>query len=147
MKYSETEKRIKALSSEYDIEMRGGDFDVAYNGKKHVIYVSSGYEYGLYVGYDNVFSSMPFSNKIYMILAELAMTPLDERVEAKKHYVKICDGLLGYLNIDTSLDKMSVGVVCESGSIKTKFTDKEIEQLKKREDIPLDWSKVRLEEV
>lgn len=31
--------------------------------------------------------------------------------------------------------------------LKTKFTSKEIEQLKQREDIPLDWNKVKLEHV
>ena len=86
------------------------------------------------------------NNKMFQLIAEYCTTPLDMREEAKKHYVKICDEFLGYLNIDTFLDKMSVGAVCESGSIKTKFTDKEIEQLKKREDIPLDWSKVKLED-
>ncbi|MGY5255801.1 hypothetical protein [Lactiplantibacillus plantarum] len=83
MKYSEAEKRIKALSSKYDIDMSWGYFDVAYNGKTHVIYVSGDYEYDLHVGNVNTFLNMPFSNKVYMILAELAITPLDERVEER----------------------------------------------------------------
>jgi len=36
--------------------------------------------------------------------------------------------------------------VRETSLFKTKFTDKEIEQLKQRNDIPLDWNKVKLEE-
>jgi len=36
--------------------------------------------------------------------------------------------------------------VSEFNGIKTKFTDKEIEQLKQRDDVPLDWNKVKLEE-
>ncbi|MGA3473005.1 hypothetical protein ACA578_15825 [Lactiplantibacillus plantarum] len=146
MKYSEAKKRIKALSSKYDIGMRGGDFDVAYNGRTHVIYVSGDYEYGIYVGYPEMFSVMPSSNKLYMILAELAMTPPDERVEKKKKYVKIYDSGIGYLNINNFTGKMSVNNVSEDNSYKTKFTDKEIEQLKQRDDIPLDWDKVRFEE-
>lgn len=88
MKYSEAEKQIKALSSEYDIDMSWGNFEVVYNGKTHIILVSGSCKYGLYVSGVNTFFSMPFSNKLYMIMAELAMTPLDERVEGKKHAEK-----------------------------------------------------------
>ena len=45
MKYSETEKQIKALSSEYNIDMNDGDFNVAYNGKDYGIYVSGDSQY------------------------------------------------------------------------------------------------------
>lgn len=63
----------------------------------------------------------------------------------KKHYVKICDGYSGYLNIDNFTGKMSVANMSEDNRFKTKFTDKEIEQLKQHDDIPLDWNKVKLE--
>jgi len=102
MKYSEAEKQIKALSSKYDIDMDNGDFIVVYEGRTHGVYVSDSYEYGLNVNYADAFSSMPFSNRLYMILAELASTPLDERAEEKKYYVKIFDGGLGYLNIEVN---------------------------------------------
>ncbi|QDZ69420.1 DUF1642 domain-containing protein [Pediococcus pentosaceus] len=64
----------------------------------------------------------------------------------KKHYVKICDGYSGYLNIDNFTSKMSVANMSEENRFKTKFTDKEIGQLKQRDDIPLDWNKVTFEE-
>lgn len=147
MKYSEAEKQIKTLSKKYHIKMRGGNFDVAYNGKPYVTYVSDIYEYGLYVNDVNKFSGMPFSNKLYMILAELAMTPLDERVEEKKHYVKIFNNDFGYLNIESSTGEMVVSGMPESYGYKTRFTDKEIEELKQRDDIPLDWNKVTFDEV
>lgn len=71
---------------------------------------------------------------------------LDERVEEKKYYVKIFDGGLGYLNIDISTGNMTAGSVRETDFLKTKFTNKAIEQLKQRDDIPLYWDKVRFEE-
>lgn len=147
MKYSEAKKAIEALSSKYDIDMSWGYFDVVYNGKTDVIYVNGSHEYGLYVSDINRFSGMPFSNKLYMILAELAMTPLDERVEEKKHYVKVYDYVLGYLKINYFTGKMSVADKYEGNGYKTKFTDKDIEELKQRDDIPLDWNKVTFEEV
>lgn len=146
MKYSEAEKQIKALSSKYDIDMNWGNFEVVYNGKTHIILVSGSCKYSLYVIGVNTFLSMPFSSKLYMIMAELAMTPLDEREEEKKYYVKVFDGLLGYLNIDISNGMMTAGSMGETDCFKTKFTNKAIEQLKHRDDIPLDWNKVILED-
>jgi len=91
MKYSEAEKQIKALSDKYDISMYDGDINVLYNGKTDAICVSHYYEYELHVQNNRAFSKLPFSRKLYMVLAELAITPLDERVEEKKYYVKIFD--------------------------------------------------------
>lgn len=146
MKYIEAEKQIKALSSKYDICMGDGDFNVAYNGITHGIYVSDDYEYGLHVENEGMFSKLPFSSKLYMILAELAITPLDERVEEKRHYVKVFDNEFGYLNINSSTGEMNVSGRFVGYGYKTEFTDKEIEQLKQRDDIPLDFKKVKLEE-
>lgn len=147
MKYSEAKKQIKALSSKYDIDMSWGNFEVVYNGKTHIILVSCSCKYGLNVNYAAKFSGMPFSNKLYMILAELASTPLDERVEEKKQYVHVLKGRNGYLNIDISTGKMSLDDILETSIIKAKFTDKQIKQLKQRDDIPLDWNKVHFEDV
>lgn len=153
MKYSDAEKQIKALSSKYDIKMGDGDFNVLYNGKTDAIYVSDYYEYELHVQNNRAFLKLPFSRKLYMTLAELASTPLDEREEEKKNYIKIFDGSTGYLNIiceqHSPLGYEGQAFI-DSGdecfSVKTRFTDKEIEQLKQRDDIPLDWNKVILEE-
>jgi len=146
MKYSEAKKQIKALSSKYDIDMEDGDFNVAHNGNGYAIYVSGDIQYLLDAGNTRYFSELPFSNKLYMILAELASTPLDERVEGKKQYVHVLKGRNGYLNIDISTGKMSLDDVLETSIIKAKFTDKEIEQLKQRDDIPLDWNKVHFKD-
>lgn len=149
MKYGEAEKQIKALSSEYDINMVDGDFNVLYNdnGGKHGIYISGYCEYDLCVGNVRTFSAMPFSNKLYMILAELASTPLDERVEKNKYFIHVFKGNKGYLNLMIQTNETRLDNSLEMYDVKTKFTDKEIEQLKQRDDIPLDWNKVKFEEV
>lgn len=143
MKYSEAEKQIKALSDKYDIDMGYGNFNVMYNGKTHGIYVNGSYEYGIRVGTDDIFSSMPFRNKLYMIMAELASTPLDERVEEKKYKVK---AFREYLNVPVQ-NVLSPFLFDGNNTetVKTCFTLNEIEQLKQRDDIPLDWNKVRFE--
>ncbi|ANI94706.1 hypothetical protein LG347_00720 [Lactiplantibacillus plantarum] len=147
MKYSEAKKAIEALSSKYSVNKNNdmGFFTVYYkNGE--AANVRANERYSVNVWFEKCFSKLPFSNKLYMILSELAMTPLDERVEKKKKYVKIYDSGIGYLNINNFTGKMSVNNISEGNSYKTKFTNKDIEELKQRDDIPLDWNKVRFME-
>ncbi|AUV60163.1 hypothetical protein [Lactobacillus phage Semele] len=150
MKYSEAKKQIKALSSKYDIDMGDGDFNLVYKGR----FVSHTYVIGrcryTVVCDEAVFSKLPFSNKVYMILSELAMTPLDERVGEDKYYIHVFKGHNGYLNIFKDMvtldDKAVFSSKVEANGCKTKFLNSEISQLKQRNDIPLDWKKVTLEE-
>lgn len=154
MKYSEAKKQIEALSSKYSAykDKYTNFFNVNYKNAE-VAYTRSDKRYSFNFWSENNFQKLPFSNKLYMILSELAMTPLDERIDEKKYHVRICDGLLGYLNIDTTADKMRVYDIYETYDsygnclMKTKFTDKDIEELKRRDDIPLDWKKVKMEPV
>ena len=139
MKYIEAKKQIEALSSKYSVATyKGFDyFNVNYKGLE-IAYVSTEKLYSTRVWSEYRFKQMPFSNKLYMILSELSITPLDKRAEDKKYFIKIFDGELGYLNIDISTGKMTAGSVCETEFFKTKFTNKAIKQLKQRNDIPLD---------
>lgn len=145
MKYSEAEKQIKALSSKYNVNMADGDFIVNYKNML-VAWVKNNKRYLLYNN-ENCFKKIPFSNKLYMILAELAITQLDERVEKeKKYYIHVLKGENGYLNISISNGNITIDSLYETYILKTKFTNKAIEQLKQRDDIPLDWNKVKFEE-
>ena len=144
MKYDEAKKQIEQLSSKYSIDMSDGDFNVVYKERGVTAYVSSNKRYALTIYDEDVFQKLLFSNELYMILSELAMTPLDERVEEKKYLVK---ALGMYLNIETNNNHPSMNTRDDCLEFKTNFTLKEIERLKQREDIPLDWGKVDLEEV
>ena len=148
MHYSEAKKEIETLSSKYSAykDTDTESFNV-YHKNEEVAYVRTNERYSVTVWFEKYFSKLPFSNKLYMILAELATTPLDERVEAKKYYVKVFNNELGYLNINILTGKVTADEKSETDSIKTKLTSKAIEQLKQREDIPLDWNKVKLEHV
>lgn len=145
MKYSEAEKQIKALSDKYSVEMNDKDFYVVYDGKLRVAYVDGINKYGLHADY-GAFLNMPANDELFMILAYLAKTPLDERKEENKYFIHVFKGNRGYLNIDIPTDKIRLDSSLEMRAVKTKFTDKEIKQLKQRDDIPLDWNKVTLEE-
>ncbi|MGA3475757.1 hypothetical protein ACA592_13055 [Lactiplantibacillus plantarum] len=77
MKYSEAKKAIEALSSKYSADFYANKFNVYYKNeltagvKKDFIYS--------FISRENIFNKLPFSNKLYMIMSELAMTPVDER--------------------------------------------------------------------
>lgn len=146
MKYSEATRAIVSLSRKYSINVDMDNFNVKYKGED-IAYVPAYQQYFVKVWIEKYFSKLPFSNKLYMILSELAMTPLNERVEAKKYYVKVFNNEFGYLNLNIFSDKVIADNKSETDSIKTKFTLKEIEQLKQREDVALDWKKVTLVEV
>ena len=144
MKYSEAKKRIKALSSKYDVDMEKGYFNIIYNGFMEPVGVDKRKRYEFDIYSEEKFLNLPFNNKLYMIMAELAMTPLDEREDEKKYLVKAFGN---YLNINVGNNRPHINTSYESSAMHTKFTIKEIEQLKLRDDIPLDWNKVELEEV
>lgn len=137
MKYSEAEKKIKALSSKYNVYMADGDFSVNYKNML-VAWVKNDERY-LFYNNENDFKKIPFSNKLYMILSELAITPLNKRDDENKYRLKAFGETLNINDLGTAM-------LLFENRFKTEFTIKEIEQLMKREDIPLDWNKVKLEE-
>ncbi|AUV60122.1 hypothetical protein [Lactobacillus phage Semele] len=78
-------KEVKELSSKYDVEVTNGQVDVYYSRRKHARYhkvltvpLQAQYTFTRRIGLDD-FEALPFSHKLYMLGAELAMTPLDER--------------------------------------------------------------------
>ena len=144
MKYSEAKKQIEQLSSKYNAykDKYTDYFNVFYKNEE-VAYLKTDKRYSVTVWSENNFTKLPFSNKLFMIMSELSMTPLDKRVEEKKYLVQAL-GL--YLNIETNNNHPSMNTRDDCLEFKTNFTLNEIERLKQREDIPLDWKKVKLED-
>lgn len=148
MKYSEAKNQIEQLSSKYSIDMSDGDFNVVYKRRWGGAYVNGHERYTFTIYDEDVFPKIPYSNKLYMILAELAMTPLDKRKEDKKYFIHVFKGEDGYLNIvNNVINRIEIIDNRSADGFKTEFTNDEINQLKKRDDVPLDWDKVTLEEV
>ena len=70
----------------------------------------------------------------------------------KKYRIKLWKGEAeetdnGYLNICYRTNGIAISDKYELGDWRTSFTENEIEELKKRDDIAIDWNKVELEEV
>lgn len=66
-----------------------------------------------------------------------------------KYTVKITHSEEFYLNIDTTTDdqKIIFDELVDSCTWKNKFTQKEISELKKRDDLAIDWNKAIIREV
>ena len=74
------------------------------------------------------------------------------QVSDKKYAVKVLKGqtatmCASYLNVNCQENLVSFADKVEIDGWRTSFTKKEIEELKKRDDIAIDWDKVELEEV
>ena len=80
------------------------------------------------------------------LLIAYAETPLDEREEEKKYYVKVFNGDLGYLSIKPSTNVVTTNDI-NGNWYQTQFTRAEIEKLKRLNNIAIDWDKVKLIEV
>lgn len=141
MRYDEAGTKIEALSSDLGVEL-DNDFYVIHKGKYKVAFVSGEVRFKVNAGYIG-FSLIPQRNEVFEILAELAATPLGEREKPKKHYIKVFDGPLGFLNLNVKTDQLSVYGSDETKSTKTKFTDRDIRELQNRKSVAIDWDEVR----
>ena len=84
MKYSEATKAIQGLNKEYSIYNNRSAFEVIYKSQPTAwVDKIEQFNFGQYNTLAPEFAKMPHSHKLYMILAELAMTPISEREEHK----------------------------------------------------------------
>ena len=101
MKYNEATKLIKGLSKEYSIDNNGKRyFEIIYKSKS-IAWVNKQERFNLGVA-DTLayeFDKLPYSHKLWMILSELAMTPLDKRKDGHKWNVIIGNDDKGELSI------------------------------------------------
>ena len=93
---------------------------------------------------------LSISDAIYgltKLLITYADTPLAEREDEKKYYVKVFNQENSFLNMNVDNNLFVLDESYQSKPFKTQFTKSEIKQLEHRDDIPLDWGKVKLIEV
>ena len=84
MKYSEATKLIKGLSRKYSINNDNPIFELIYKSKP-IAWVDKleHFNFGRATSTSG-FNKLPYSRKLWMILAELAMTPIDNRKDEHK---------------------------------------------------------------
>lgn len=145
MKTKEFIKKVEAMG--YLTEIMNNLTFVFDSNNNTVLSISNDRQYGVDCDYNT-----PATPKLFLIAVEYAKTPVEEREEERKedkeYFIHVFKGNEGYLNINAVTGKMlmTLDTACETGYVKTKFTLKQIKQLKQRDDIPLDWDRVKFEE-
>ncbi|MGH4761578.1 hypothetical protein ACR902_26765 [Klebsiella pneumoniae] len=133
MKTKEFIKKVESMG--YSIKIIDNLTFVFNSNNSTVLSISNNRQYGIDCNYNT-----PATPELFSVAVEYAKKPIDERKEDKKYQVKAFGEILN-INI------FGTAMFLFEDKLKTKFTLKEIGQLKKRKDIPLDWNKVKLEEV
>ena len=129
MKYSEFREYLKSN----DFDMRENDemiiaddqFEISKRAQCSIRFLIDGIEYS-------------YEYELIKKAIELAETPLDEREEEKKYYLKhkfINNySTRNYINVVATEDVILSGRLCEDQVFRTKFTKAEIEELKEKFD-------------
>ena len=100
MKYDEAIKLIKGLSKKYSIYNGKSVFEFIYKSKP-IAWVDKleQFNFGIVDTLAPEFDKLPCSHKLWMILAEFAMTPLDKRKDEHKWNVIVGNDDKGALSI------------------------------------------------
>lgn len=141
MKYSEANKLIHKLSDDYFTNLITGDivvgflagYNVYYKGEL-VVYVSTTTMYGIYPANAYLYK-LPYGNKLWMILSELAMTKPSDRLSEPKYNVIIAN--VGFhirtvwYKVDDQNFSYDVDTIDDDDLVlhEYKFTEKEYKEL------------------
>lgn len=100
------------------------------------------------------FDNLPFTQKckLCLLLCEYVSTPLDERKKTQKYYLRFTalteDSDSNYLNYYMSTDTLGLCSPYQEDEWQTQFTQKEIDDIKKRFGVTLsDFEQIPVEEV
>ena len=135
MKYDEATKLIEGLSKEYSININEGFYSVVYNGLEVFrVYKAKQYFFGNMIE-SYYFDKLPYSHKLWMILAELAMTKLSDRLNEPKYNVIIAN--IGFhirtvwYKVDDQNFSYDVDTIDDDDLVlyEYKFTEKEYKKL------------------
>ena len=100
---------------------------------------------------DMAFTGIGASDEAFKLIMKYANTPVDKRKEEKKYYIKVFkhanDSYL-HIMVGWTYDTPKLDTLYSEDLItyRIAFNTEQIEQLKQREDIAVDWDKVVLEE-
>jgi len=101
---------------------------------------------------DMAFTGIGASDEAFKLIMKYANTPVDKRKEEKKYHIKVFkhanDSYL-HIMVGGAYEKPKLDTLYSEDSLITyriAFNTEQVEQLKQREDIAIDWDKVVLEE-
>ncbi|MDU2648337.1 hypothetical protein [Anaerococcus vaginalis] len=148
MKTKEFIKRVEELGfgvKVYDSQIRilANDFIIS------VVYIGREYMINTYKPVSLAFRN---EDELFDLIIKYAKTPVDEREEEKKFYLKhrwmrTINGFSRALKIDIDCGIADVGYICPSLGYKNQFTKKEIEEIKEKFNTDLaDFEEIEVKE-
>ncbi|MCC4412413.1 hypothetical protein LMB83_10890 [Limosilactobacillus reuteri] len=85
---------------------------------------------------------------LFNLLRELEETPIKNRFSKKKYTIQVIANYdSAYLNCHKRDNRMTFCDDIETDYVKTRFTQSEIDELKQRPDLAIDWNKAIIKEV
>lgn len=148
LKTKEFIKEVRSLGLEiaeslYEISIYDGNDELAYIRKDKRFYVCTYFEFSEYL-------SEELQEKLYNLIDKYARTPLDEREEPQKYYLRFTAlteiGDCNYLNYCATEETIYLSNRITKIVAQTQFTQKEIDEIKEKfgltlsdfEQIPVD---------
>jgi len=151
MKTSEFKKQVEELGLSWETV---GDSLIIFRGSfstsnNIVANINTKYSFVLsteWVGFDRL--SDDNQKQLLNVSFDYAQTPIEERKEEKKYNVHVNPNeFKGYLIVNLTKDKWMLSDKYNNEYWQAMFTQSEIDDLELRDDVPLDWDKVKLIEV
>ena len=133
---------LKTLEKSDSILIYDGYYQAACVYKNELFSINTSY-----AAFDNL--SEELQEKLYNLIDEYARTPIDEREEQERFFLKFkieTDDDCNFLNYDKNDDEPTLDNRLETSSFQTRFTQKEIDKIKEKfgltlsdfEQIPVD---------
>jgi len=101
----------------------------------------------LFIDPDWVPDDVKGSSLLFNLLRELEETPIKNRFSEKKYTIQVIANYdSAYLNCHKRDNRMTFCDDIETDHVKTRFTQSEIDELKQRPDLAIDWNKAIIKE-
>ncbi len=145
MKIEEFKEEIDSIGFYNDKDLRVEESQFEYVIKDGSIFLATVSKLTTYLIDENYVGFMELTEGLRRDLLDamykFASTPLDEREDEKKYYLKhrfLENGNCRYLNYDKEFQELYLNDRAQFGEIQTQFTQKEIDEIKERYDTTLD---------
>ena len=149
LKTKEFIKEVRSLGLEiaeslYEISIYDGNDELAYIRKDKRFYVCTYFEFSEYL-------SEELQEKLYNLIDKYARTPLEEREDQERFFLKFkieTDDDCKYFNYDKNDDEPKLDNSLETSNFQTRFTQKEINDIRRKFGLTLsDFEQIPIEEV
>ena len=148
LKTKEFIKEVRSLGLEiaeslYEISIYDGNDELAYIRKDKRFYVCTYFEFSEYL-------SEELQEKLYNLIDKYARTPLEEREEQERFFLKFkieTDDDCNFLNYDKNDDEPKLDNSLETSNFQTRFTQKEINDIRRKFGLTLsDFEQIPVED-